>query len=618
MGSTSDDTFAAGLALTRVGTITFNPAKVTFNRSVLFDAIREASNPCVVSTSLGDEGGRTWKVKFERDHVPSRLSISSEPERFFAAAHLAVLSESSDERLKIFGAEANRVNLPRVDYERWASVISHRALTNDEVEALADDIGDTPIAVSSIITSTLNNESVSIDTLVPRAVRYYERLVGRVQKQPSIKEYTADVLVEHMRQLLEWSSEEGLRQCLLLCSHSLSVGVLAGEPISTETFVHTLNWAATGGDPIARCAAMELGLLRGELHAEVKKGLAVVSNSIAADCGEEDEHFKMLSSAFVCVYGQFACTKLLASKPSYWRRLAAFAQAALITRCMAPKRGHLSEFAEFIRKARARPFALQGYVDPRLSPLWHSEWVKPNQLRNELIGRVLMRAASSLEITRGLDLEGRLLGDGSDTLKSKVNLFMSQMPGPLEDNIWEAREMLPEEVAIVVAGLEEPRPTARSFVALVNSAFCYRYPFALAEMAAGALQRSQFRIDAQGDRAAFIACLIGLSSIAAITRCNALAEAVFTVLRYYRRFSPVDLELAEAIHVGIIACASHSEMSEWAEALGNLMSEFAFGEMSRDEALGLHRYILDFCNLVPELWSSLGPALAASEAAAAS
>jgi hypothetical protein len=276
----------------------------------------------------------------------------------------------------------------------------------------------------------------------------------------------------------------------------------------------------------------------------------------------------------------------------------------------------LSELAEDMKKIRARPFALQCYVDLRRGPLWQAQNAMPNQLRNELVGRVLMRAASSLEVVRALGLEDRLLGHASDSLMAKVNLFMTQVPGPLEDNIALTREVLPEDHAIIAAGLNEAKPSALSFAPLVNSAFLYRLPAELAELAASALQRARFRIEAQGDRAMIRTCLIGLASVAAVTRCNPLSEVVFTTIRYYRRFAPTELSLAEAMHAGIVACASHIDMAEWAQALGNLMSEFAFQDVSKNEALTLRESILDLCELVPELWASLGPALAASEAAA--
>jgi hypothetical protein len=97
----------------------------------------------------------------------------------------------------------------------------------------------------------------------------------------------------------------------------------------------------------------------------------------------------------------------------------------------------------------------------------------------------------------------------------------------------------------------------------------------------------------------------------------ALADAVFTVIRYYRRFLPGDLDLDDAIRIGSIACASREDLLEWASAVGGFMADFAFRSLTPDEAGALAIYIRDFCDLAPELWATCGPALAASEAVSA-
>ena len=227
-----------------------------------------------------------------------------------------------------------------------------------------------------------------------------------------------------------------------------------------------------------------------------------------------------------------------------------------------------------------------------------------------------MRSAQRIEFVRSVGLENRLLGDSANALKSSVNLYLTQMPGPLEDNL-PLRGLSLEDQATVAAALNEAKPTAQSFIPLVNAVFMFGLPIELAEMAASALRRAQFRVDAQGNHPVFIACIVGLASVAAVTRCIPLADAVFTVIRYYRRFSSAELSLGEAIHAGVTACASHEELANWAAALDNLMSELAFQDISKEEAHGLNQYILDVCELIPELWASLGPALAATEAVAA-
>jgi hypothetical protein len=261
----ADVAFAANLALASNATVTFKPANVSFKRSVLFGAIREASKQPEPSRDVTDEVGQTWTLKFEREQAPVNLSVSSDSAKFFVS-HLGVLSEIQDERVEMLDSVAARVNLTGSDYDGWASLISQRPLTDDEVTAFGDDINATPPAVADVISGSLNSngDSLPLDLLVSRSVQYYERLAGRVGEQHTINEYASEVLNEHMQQLLHWRKDEGLRHCLLLCSHPLAVEVLGAEDIESDTVARTLKWAAKEGDAMARCASLELGLLRAD------------------------------------------------------------------------------------------------------------------------------------------------------------------------------------------------------------------------------------------------------------------------------------------------------------------------------------------------------------------
>jgi hypothetical protein len=256
------------------------------------------------------------------------------------------------------------------------------------------------------------------------------------------------------------------------------------------------------------------------------------------------------------------------------------------------------------------------YADMRLGPLWQPEFAIARQLRNEFVGRVISRTAALEERARELGLYDLILGEERSSLRSTVNAMLMFTAGPLEDNLPSVQDP-PEEIrAAIEAGLGEAKPSARSFTPFVNSVLLFRQSVELADTAAMALQRAQYRLDAENG-ATLLGTLWGLATSAAITRSVALADAVFTVIRYYRRFLPRDLDIDDALRIGSIASASRESLSNWALAVGELMVDFAFQSLSREEARALEVYIRDFCELIPELWASCGPALAAAEAVAA-
>lgn len=139
----------------------------------------------------------------------------------------------------------------------------------------------------------------------------------------------------------------------------------------------------------------------------------------------------------------------------------------------------------------------------------------PSQLRNEFVGRAVSRGALHEDALRGLGLYESVLGDTA-SLKSSVNLFLMLRAGPLEDNVPLVQALEGENLASVEAGLADPVPRAQSFAPLVNSVSVFRQTTELADKAAAALQRAQYRFEADTP-AIFLSALWGLASCAAVS-----------------------------------------------------------------------------------------------------
>ncbi len=608
----ADEALSATFGLATDGIIKFSPGS-DFQRSVLLAAVRTASkaeHPITVKDEMGD----VWRIRFDRSENLPEVVIESGG-RNIRVRHLGLLSERQEDRNGMLEAEAARVNLPREALRRWSALIAVRSLTDAEVTEFTEDINATPLGTSAAIVAALQQKNVDFDALVPRSAGYYERLIGRWDGQVDIAAYADTALPEIVDGLLAFDAESGFRLSLLLCSHPFALERLAGRTLTPSAFDTAARWARDGGDAMTRCALLELALLRDDVMEETKPILAEIAAALCKPTDGVDADFELLSALFVFVYGQLSYIKILANKPTFWRRMAALAQAGLIVRCLGGRRGASLAFARELRAARTRPFALQVCADMRLGPMWQSDFGYPAQLRNEFVGRVISRAAVREKAAQRLLLHERILGE-TESLKSSVNLFLITRAGPLEDNVPLVRELAGENLGLVEAGLMEAKPTARSFAPLVNSVFLFRQSTELANNAAAALQRAQYRLESASG-IEFLTALWGLATCAAVTRSHALADAVFTVIRYYRRFSPASLDLDDAARIGLIACASRDSLSEWSSAVGGLMADFAFQSLTPDEAGALEAYIRDFCDLTPELWATCGPALSAAEAVAA-
>jgi hypothetical protein len=285
--------------------------------------------------------------------------------------------------------------------------------------------------------------------------------------------------------------------------------------------------------------------------------------------------------------------------------------AALIERCFVAVGGDTTEFSDWAMSARGQLFLLQCFVDLRLEPRWLPELVLPHQLKNELGARVWIAAKNNAEDVNAAGWGYLLLDDVEGSVRRKINIPLAFLPGPLEGGTEAQMEIPAEHQAEMLTGLSGSVITASSFCALVNSSLLFRVPADLADAGADAIARAEYRLDCGGDVKLLVNVLLGLATVAAVTRNYRLTDSLFTVLRKYRRFYPDELGIEDSFRIGIIASASRVELSEWCQLVGSCMADLAFQPIAKDEASRLHSHLVHLCHLVPELWATCGQAEAA-------
>jgi hypothetical protein len=298
------------------------------------------------------------------------------------------------------------------------------------------------------------------------------------------------------------------------------------------------------------------------------------------------------------------------SRPPFWRKLAAIAQASLIARCIAHTGGDATELAQWLQSVRSQMYLLQCFADLRVEPRWLPDFAMPHQLRNEIYGRVAIAAAKLGPDILEPDLRELLLGDAEGSLKRQFNPTCACLPGPLEGAVAPFIELPAEEVARIRDDLSAAKITVASVSGLANAAIVVRFPTELADMAGDAIARADYRLH-YDVKAALVPHLLGLASAAAIVRSGKLADALLVLLRTYRHFHPDELTIDDAIRIAMIACASRSELMDWCKCAGDFVTDCAFQPLTAEEAMRLHSHLVHLCHLVPELWSTSGQAEAA-------
>jgi hypothetical protein len=592
--------------------VNFPGVNVTFNSQLLAAAVQAAASRHQ-RRRLVDRSGAEWEVIA---HVGKGELILRSGSRSLRLDHLLLMTGNRKARQTIVAREIKEFNLPTGIADHWRRIATTRRLSQDEVRTFVTEISRTPVAIGRMISEQLAKGNVSLEVLVPRSLDYYERLVGRIEGQRDIREYAKEVAGEHIRKLLEWHAVEGLRQSLLMGSHSAIVDELAKFAISTAEFHDLAQWARNF-DAIAREVTLELAIRKVNGKADIGESACALAERFCGQGAEERyDQFDILSALFIMVDGELCATRTFTSKPPFWRRLAALAQASLIVRCILSSAMDHSQFVDWAKSVRYLAHRVQCYADLRQEPLWLPAFAEPGQLKNEIGGRLLVIAATNEKATKELGLRDLLLAENEQSLKSQLNVTMAMLPGPLEGNIEPLRQLSSGQLAEMRSRLAEPLPTVSSFAPMGNAALLFQLPDDLPILAVDAVRRAHHRIAADGDESKFESCLVGLAIAAAVKRHRQLADEILTVIRYYRRLSREEIDLDGAFRIGIIACASRADLQGWCQCVGALVGDLGFGELTREEAEALHMIVIRLCELVPELWATCARGLAAIEAVA--
>ena len=247
----------------------------------------------------------------------------------------------------------------------------------------------------------------------------------------------------------------------------------------------------------------------------------------------------------------------------------------------------------------------------RAEPRWLPEFILPDQLKHELGGRILAAANAQASVVAEAGWSRLLLDGGDDSLKTQLDVARVLLPGPLEGGMKPQLAIPERHLAEIRSDLSEPIISARSFSALVNGSFLFFIPNEIADLAADAIARADYRLECGDDLTRLGPYLRGLAFVAAGTRNYKLADALFVLLRKYRQLYSEELSVEDAFRTAMIACSSRSELLEWCKCVGNCMIDLAFQPTGRDDAKRLHSHVVNLCHLVPELWASCGEAEAA-------
>ncbi|TSD88690.1 hypothetical protein FFK22_010430 [Mycobacterium sp. KBS0706] len=603
------ESFRSRYGLTVDSVLTLNGLGIAFRGSQLFPAIR--------TLFKGPESSVLVKP-VEGDPVEVSIEPGAKPELFLTlgeARHRLppfwMLAEDRGVRLAYFEGDVAAANLPTSAIENWREKIEKGPLSEDEMHALTDELKLTPQSVAARMRGELIVPDGQVSVIVPGKASYYRGLIGERGEATNVDAYAAGNAKGQIVRLLKWDFARGLAQCLLLCANprlSALIDISERPAADVEAF---FAWLLEQGDLFSQIAGIEIGIRSLKSFPALEPILVRMLERIRdEDPDDESGRLALTANLFVFADGELSRTRLFASEPPFWRRLAASAQASMIERelvALGGTGGGSSSWASL----RAEPFYIQALADLRQEPRSIPDLISAMQFQIELLMRARIAGNENKDTLPEGPLKTLLLGDGENDLPSRTSHPLACAPSPVEGGI-DASLPFPEDLLEELRKPKDEKPLeARVFASVVNFSLAFRFDTETVDLIAGLLRKVKYRLELEPNSDIGFSLIMGLAIIAASARHSGLADEVRILSRVLRRRGVIDSAAENQMRIALTACASRSDLEEWCKAVGEWFFEIANGEIGREGATRLRYHLKALCRAVPQLWPHISKAEAA-------
>lgn len=583
----SDSNFCKANDIVTDAQITLGNSEGSFSRSTLFQKIREAY--CSASNSkVLDSNNNEWAISIATED--KSLVCIERSETKLKINNFWPLIDDIDLRISIFEKEAKRRNMDKVDIERWMSVLSQEKLDDDDVGRVSSDLELTPFSIEKLLRAELSDGNNKIKTLAPDDIRYYERFIGTYSESSDINNYTINELSHHFNNRINGGFSF---LDVNLCSHFAISKSISAYISKDGEYLAYAKAALKTKNPLALMGCFEIGILRFS-----KSNESVLQELFECLCDSEIlKALTLLCSMTIFIDGELARLNIFKNKPPFYRRLASISQASLITNIALERGSEFSDIEKWAMEERGLLFYCQTFIDMREEPRWLPGYLSAEQLRNELLGRI----HNVCQKVKDSEFCKRILEQLTSRSLIQLNAFL---PGPLEGNTEPGK--LPDYITEKLDEGIKKQTSLEAFWALINSAQFWKVDKKYIEHAIMLLDTAQHQLREAPNKESIFPILNGLAKVAAMTRSKKLAASVMILSRIYREYLSVNTEPEQILGMGLVASAAINDKEEWAEYIGQWLTELAYLPLEASAISSLRSMIERLCILEPFLYYTCG------------
>lgn len=549
------------------------------------------------STLLILRDGGDVRVKLER-HRSGTATLVLKKERFsFSDADL--LTSDRRKRMAAVRRVLSAKPLLAEEEETWKASAEERPFTDREYVDLMTALSSTPEGVRNELQK---HQNLDVDNLIPNEPRYYERLVAPLGNATSLDAFIRDELTSTRSKLLERHPTHALRR---IAFTALWQPLIPFDLLASAT-VSDVAQLLKAGDPFSLLFGFEL--CRNCLSADadfVGLGRAFLEK-LLLDGNTSISRCNIFSALALISTTKLRKAARASNAPLFWVRLAALTHAGVLTDALSG----MSDSESFLGWATQNfypTYAWHGVIDRRDAPRWKPDWISPDHLYAELVGR----AQGALQV---IPEESRpavwvsAIDAALGRLQDSRNLVAAYFPGPFDDFCDPMTESSTPDIYNEIQASLDTAVTLSDIPGLFALAYATQPS---ARVVANVLRILSLPADQpiannEQELSMFQLC----AHIAATARSEPLADAVIARCLFEVRRPGSKMALTDLFPIMAEACAAHSDSQQHRELLGRTAAKLCFSVEKRVDLSNLEAIF----NVLATRDEKLIPALARARA----
>jgi hypothetical protein len=538
---------------------------------------------------LGD-GTRT-KVKTSIDQAGAVIiDLNGVSMRFLEAS---VLDPSPRKRAASLTKMLNeRPLLPEEEMD-WRKTLRFGTPRGDDFVRLAEALRETPETFAAALSKPQN---LNGDNMVPRELRYYERLVGPISKGGSFSDYVRKEL-NPFQQFMFKKGNAGVRR---IAFGGLSASVLPFSSMASLPF-YTVEQLSRSYDPFSLLFGFEACV---EKYRNGDRRALVLGRRFLERLFNDDnwltQRCEIFSASAIISSSRLRTLAEQNNASLYWFRLAAFAHAGVLTNALTNIRD-TKGFSNWAVERFSGGYTWHAVVDSREEPRWDSEWLSPHSIKAELVGRCI-NAVGRLGKKKGPAPWQAIISSAWDRVDPKLSALF---PGPLDGftpTSWIVRR---EEDLKQVAALLKQRASLKEAPGLALIAYSGGIDASHIDELMRLLEGSNEELSDLKSALGILKCC---AYVAATTRSVPLADAVVTrCLRLVTTGSQPG-QILSLMLFAMRACGAQEGLADYYRQIEKVATRFAYAA-PKAAALDMRVVMEALCERDPRMIAALGRAM---------